>query len=493
VRVWVTTQSLSDVARFEPKLVISTASPDSLIAALRSTDHAGFVVYDRRRKTMKVECRPRCADRFYLRSRSSEVQVTAGLRDLLPQIRHFHLSSRFVSVWLANAAGLGPLDLFMGVSPFKDVQLVSRGMRADIDIQQGASAISFVNDVEDNCAGTDRLQGAIDQCRAAISDAVKNAARETDVVAECSGGIDSGVVAILASRAPGCRFRGAVFTDYPQQEFRKEKQFAESISRYGGFALHNSDHRLASPWGAWRLDRMSEIWEEPSLQAPSWGQVLAAAAHLSYSRSATIFSGHGGDLLFATHVLPPPNATAPTWLSKTRWNLVRDEGRQLRKWLESPNNLWCGYRLDNPWLSRALASSHPQGRYYSPLTARTVIKAFQNLRRLVFADSDAPPPQLAAIQKPLAYVALSDLLPTEVWKRRWKVDYAGLWYRFWLTFGHEVLAIARCCGSILREVDLEPRPVLRAIECATAGQDCNDGMLNALAAFLLWAHRARGS
>jgi hypothetical protein len=369
----------------------------------------------------------------------------------------------------------GGFDLFLGNSPFEQHHLIARGLRADLSLDSQNYTISFLEkEAETSSLDTENLGEAIDNCRTAVVESVFNATQESNVVAECSGGIDSGLTAVLASRVVQTRFDGAIFADYPYYEFRQERTFARAIADREGFKVLNSDPSLWVRWGALKSHYQSSVYIEPSLHIPYWGQALAGYSYVSQKRCAAVLTGQGGDSLFHTRNLSPVFPPKPQWMPTTYWDMISEETGRVREWIESPSRVCCGYGFDNPWMSRALRKIHGGAIYYSPLSSRTSIKAFSNLKRLLDPVLTKKSNPFSNAQKPIAYAVFADYLPENVWVRRWKVNYVGLYYRSWFYIGKKFVDLAKRMSPFLESIGFVPRHIVDGVTEMADGRKSSD-------------------
>ncbi|HEX3464738.1 MAG TPA: asparagine synthase-related protein [Candidatus Elarobacter sp.] len=489
-RVWLTTASYNDIARFEPGIRIpdSTRS-DEIAEILRRTDHAAFVIVDHQKRFVAIECRPRAGDRLYVHRDEQTIEVSAGIEYLSDLAPRRSLSNDFVAFWLANAL-IGALDHYFGTSPFDGVHLIARGIRAELPMDGHAAAISFTLEAGErfDCSTVSSVDDAIRRCWSAIRNAIANATKDSAVLAECSGGIDSGLVAVLASRECGHRFRAGVFADYPYYEFRQERSYAKSIADRAGFELLPADPLLSSQWGVWARARSSSLPREPSLDIPFFGQVLAAYDQVTDREPCVVLSGQGGDMLFQMTEGVSPRFNRPRWTEPELWDRISEATDEIRRWSGSSNHARSGYNFDNPWMSRALDRLHPGAIYYSPLSARAVVDSVLQLREILepmwLEGSYAP-----SVQKPLAYAAFAELLPKPVWERRWKVNFVGLHYRYWLTSGQDCIELVTRMQPFLEKVGIRPKALIKAVTEAAEGRNCSDRLINAIVTYAFWLER----
>ena len=483
--VWITALSWSDIQRFEP-IASLQAEPSSEIAAqkLRGSDHAAFVIVNKERSQVTIECRPRAADRIYLCQNPDGIDIAAGIQNAPIATDSAQLSRRFIAIWMANALRLGSFDHFLGCSPFEGVSMVTQGLTAEYDSRRGELTISFLQDELQSNARAGTLCDAVEHCRVALTKCIETATHEAAVVAECSGGIDSGLVSVIASRAAKDSFKGGAFADYPYHEFREERSVAQCVAAYGGFELLQLDPKLTMCWGVLNRPEVFRLVHEPSLMLPYFGQVLALGELIDGSESTAILTGLGGDLLFQDRDLAFSLGSRPKWVSEEIWDILLAEMHGILEWIQSPNRISSGYAFANPWMSRTLVNMYPKAIYYSPLSAHSVIEAITDLRSHLRTDGEKF--NDTTVQKPLAHAAFVDYLPEQLWRRRWKVNFVGLQYRFWYRFGREFVELASRMRQHLETLGLNSKAVVCGFQELAQGRNSCDRLLNALATYLFW-------
>lgn len=485
-QVWLTRASMEELLHFgEINDFSQWKSSKDAVQRLRKTDHASFVLFDGQRSRLSAECRSRTGDRLYVRTRGDAYEVAAGIEHISAMsARH---SRRFLSVWLANALSFPGFDYFLGSSPFDDIQLVMHGFRGDWD--RGHGQVSYVDEElrEESCT-TGTFSEAIELCRNTLEDAVKIATRGAFVVAECSGGIDSSLIAVIAKKVCAERFQGGVYANYPYHEFREERPFAQSVADQEGFSLRDSDHRLCLYLGAMNHERQEDPGYEPSLSMAFWGQTLSSLDMIRDRSPATILNGHGGDLLFSSREGPYVIDNQPRWIPSDLWESVLSEIDAGLKWVRDPARFASGYRFVNPWLCRSLVSAFPGVRYLSPLSMRSVIDSFQNLRMHI---ADSPRALAEGVQKPIAHLVFENYLPKEVWLRRSKINFAGNFYRSWLNHGSERVSLIRRMGPALSAFGVDHAGLVREVTEMARGRKSSNGLVNAIVTYSLWRERLK--
>jgi hypothetical protein len=298
-------------------------------------------------------------------------------------------------------------------------------------------------------------------------------------------------VAIVARNVLGQRFLGGVFADQPYYEFRLEKNFAQSVADYGGFELLPSNPSMAVCWAALRDRRMNVNVCEPSCLIPFWGQVLMGYHFVQSYRRPVIFTGLGGDRLFQMKEPLFRLPEMPTWLSATQWEATHGELQYISKWLSAPERNPSGYGFVNPWFWHTMDLFHPGAHYYSPLCARRVIAAFDDLRQMlgsnVFCAKTTT--RTTRIQKPLAHAVFAGYLPEMLWLRRSKIDFNGLFYRFWLKSGRQLIPIVKRMAPHLEALGINSKILLKRVVDMTEGRHSADIMLNAVVTYSFWLDR----
>lgn len=486
--VWMTVASSLDVARFEPEIVLPPpSSSEAAVRILRQADYASLVIHDKHRGTVVVECRSRSGDRLYVSDQVGGLEVAAGLDHASTGVNIDALSRRFLVVWLANAIRFAGSDYYMGHSPFEGVHLVMHGIRATHYLTKRSRTIGFLTDERvDISPGPTSLSEAIVACQAALRSAVGTATRDSDVVAECSGGIDSSLVAVVAKREAGSRFLGGAFADYPYFEFRRERSFAEAVAKREGFNLIASDSELCMPWGAQYRDRVSGYCLEPSLVLPFVGQPLSSLDTARDGRATTVLNGLGGDLLFEDQALSFSMIPKPGWMETSTWTAIHEDIDSALAWVTSPARIRSGYRYENPWFSRAVRALHPAACYYSPLASRAVIRSVINLRNLLVARGEHHALLNSSIQKPIARLAFGDYLPSSVWTRRSKLNLVANQYRMWYKYGVARVELVRRMRPYLEYHGLPANAILAGVRGMAMGRNSSDWVLNAIVTYLWW-------
>jgi hypothetical protein len=496
-RSWLTVASAADLSLLEPSnRVTEFESSESALRALRSTDHASFAYVDNLHRNALIECRPRARENLYVSRQGSSIEVAAGLLHVSSTVHSATLSRRFLAIWLANAAKYCSFDHFLGFSPFEEYHLIKQGLCAKIDLITSQVETAFLSNEGDPPSPADNLEEAIENCRNALRYSISVAAAQSDIViSECSGGIDSSLVAVIASDLLGDRFLGGVFADHPYHEFRREREFAQSVATQAGFALLRSTPQMAWCWGALNDHRMHVSISEPSCMISFWGHALASYDCVSGNEKPLILTGIGGDRLFQVTepLVPLPNK--PSWISSSLWDATRAECENITTWLSAPERFASGYGFLNPWFSRTLGLLHPGALYYSPLTTRSVIDAFTDLRRIVGNDipGSSASPQISRIQKPLAHLVFADRLPESLWLRRWKIDFSGLYYRSWLKRGKELISIVKRMQPQLEALGFNSKSLVAHVKDMADGKNSAERMLNTVVAYAYWLDRFKES
>ena len=485
--VWLSEASAADLGLFERACGMEFSSSREAIGRLRRSDHAAFVFADRNRNTVTAECRPRSRERLYVSRQGGAIEVAAGLRHVFSGIRTAPLSAQFAATWLANAAGFGGFDHFLGDSPFEGYCLIQQGLTATANLATGRIETALLTEEASERSSSNNLAEAIERCQTALRETIlAAAARSSCVVAECSGGIDSSLVAVAAARALGERFGGGVFADYGHHEFRRERIFAHAVASRADFPLLHSDPRLGMCWGSRNGSDPALLFQEPSLLMPFWGQVAAAYDFVRPYASPTILTGLGGDQLFRPRQSPWLREK-PSWVRKVQWDMAGDAFGRIATWLSSPQSEESGYSFVNPWLMHSLDLAHPGSLYYSPLSARCVIESVFDLRRHL--EGGAFPGGTGArapTQKWIARIAFEDYLPEMLWARRSKIDYTGLFYRFWLKFGAEFVGLVRRMSPQLEAAGFDSKAVLKRIREMSEGRQCWDPLASAVVTYSYW-------
>lgn len=482
--VWITRASYDNVKRFSPSdAILPHDSFHNIANTLRQIDYAAYVISDNRTGTSIAECRPRSGDRLYISEQSGGVNISSGICNLRHQPSL--LSRRFFATWLANALRFGSFDHYLGTSPFENVHLVTQGIRLE-GTNNLLSTPKTTADLPRETTQGSSPQEAIARFRSALIDAVEMTSSFESVFAECSGGIDSSLIAALAQRASSKNFKAGIFVNYPYKEFQKESQYAEQVATLNNFPLLAADPAIAIPWGAVICDRTRDAAAEPSQMIPFWGQVLASSDTVGRIESTAILNGLGGDLLFQDRELAFSFETPPDWLNQDLWKEICDTSQSILSWIQAPGNESAGYGFSNPWASQTLSQIRPDLIYFSPMCQRAVIDSAINLRKTLARFSPFSQSSLSSIQKPLAYLPFSQYLPISIWNRRWKVNFVGNYYRAWMTTGNALIKPVANLQRVLKEFGINTSRVLRHIKGMSCGRRSADRLLNSLVTYCYW-------
>lgn len=492
--IWITVSSINGVVSQREPAVADTpsrASSQQIFDAIRPLDETTIVIVEKSSKRVLIKSGSRSSDRVYVSTRESAVRIASGIQHAGADWSDMRLSRRFIAVWLASALRFGNLDHFLGCSPFEGIHLVANGVSLAIDLATGNSSVSVT--CEPPTASENRpctLEHLIFACRAAVFQAIETQTAGADVVSECSGGIDSGLVTVIAKRVIPDKFRGGVFVDYPYHEFRKEKEYVGILATAERFPILPADPSLAEFWGALIHTRMPRQSVEPSLFSPFWGQVLAGHHFVENCAPSVILTGLGGDLLFEYRESPykMPPIYRPEWLGRDVWDYIVSALDGFEAMLSSHAQTSSGVQYNNPWISKALGHEFPGSTYCSPLTERAVVSSFSNLRDYIRNSRTEQLQHFPFVQKPLAHLVFNDYLPTELWHRRSKIDFVGNFYRFWWNHGQSMVRLIEKMQPQLDGLGIDPRALLTQVKGMSKGRCSANVILNAVVTYSVWLY-----
>jgi hypothetical protein len=384
-----------------------------------------------------------------------------------------------------RALGLrgGASDVFLGLSPFLRVALVHRGLAIEIG-SRGSRIFSNLATNPSHLDSSHSVGDLVACLTSSLSRRIKEITRFERFGSECSGGIDSGVVSALCNEH--AEFIGATCASFPYFEFRAEKGFVHAISEHAGF---NVFYPAPENYVYWSMLRAPErIPLEPSHLLSSVGQCFGSFEGFSANGLApkAIITGHGGDLFFSMGEIevecrPEEARKLIDTDSETLlyWRLLINDFRSEQAYLTSSLD------YDNPWMSNVLfgaTGATYESLFSDPESIVLVSLLKQKLFKWRFDRS---------VQKPVAHLIFSHLLPDRVWRRRWKVSHSGLMYRAFMRNGEMIWQMYKSLRLELVEIGFRDTAFSEALRGAIRGKNAADSELILMATFVVWLWRVR--
>ena len=293
---------------------------------------------------------------------------------------------------------------------------------------------------------------------------------------EISGGIDSGIVSMLAKKTRN--FRGAITIPYPFREFERERKYRSLVTDYLDRQILELNWRECLPFS-----HSDAATCGPTLAAGSL-KFFQLSLEASRSLNASIhLTGHGGDRLFRVDPnarLPAPKLNKiPSWSGKS---FVETLEASINSTLRAFNKRESENALSwNPSLFHVGPQefNFEHSIYISGLISPALIYALRDLHLVhPLLQSD--------LQKPLAAKIFGDLLPPAVFTRPGKVDHLGTVVRGAIVNREEILNRIKTGGIILDLLAIDNRAFINYAEEICSGRREAEWFFSAIMAILVW-------
>lgn len=268
-------------------------------------------------------------------------------------------------------------------------------------------------------------------------------------IVELSGGYDSTLAAALALR-PGHRMSG-VSVEFPYYEFRFESAVQQAVGAALGVSRNVLDGTLLHPYSAWDT---APRFDEPALFVTGIRHAQAVARYAEDFRAERIYTGHGGDHVFAMDLSASERVTADLHSGVCDSETKRELSRL------------CRQLQGDAWLKRTTGCFLYDGRQdvlskegfgvtlRTPFTDLAVFKA--GIAWSLFSSSQGMLPDKSILDE-----AVGKWLPAAVTERRGKVAYDGVWMRAYAEQHQHIANLLDSAAPLLERIGLTPRWLLQ--------------------------------
>ncbi len=464
------------------------------VAALRDADWLdldyALAVTCRRSGTLHVAVGPRGGNRWYVRAEGNVLRLYDRLVSAIDSVPSpDDVSNERLVDFFANAASVGPFDLASGNSAtLRSYQTIRRGCyRAWREGQAVEEFCAIHQEPQRTEIRELPRQDAIQSVRDAVDQHLERVCASPVAAVEVSGGIDSGIVFARLIATRGLDRVVPISMEYPYPEFSRESRF-----RAGLLAMHRARSLPLAGNELLPFANLEELpaHDEPAALLSAWNQSRLANRAAHEHGAAVLFTGQGGDRLFATlpdGIAPAlPRIELPAWMSTTLQQAIRSRATAWRAEYLNANAL-CDpplSALESPWMNR-YARASPEQEYCSGLVSRAVVRALQAVRGHYTGAREW------RCQKPLAHAIFGEALPDNVWTREGKVNHLGLIYRGARLNRECINDHVRAGAAALEPSGVERRGLLKAVEGLTSGVRSAEPMTNAAISICVWFAKLR--
>ena len=322
----------------------------------------------------------------------------------------------------------------------------------------------------------DRISELRRNCREAAEKYIHWLARIGSLSSEVSGGIDSGIVTMLASQTNN--FQGSVTVPYPFREFAREREYRRYVTKDLSAPISELNWQQCLPFS-----QFESVITEPILAAGSLGffqnsleasRLLGASIHLT---------GHGGDRLFRINPegdTPDPRLDLmPAWISKNFRDELYGSIHSIFHTLSEQKQEACGSWRPGLFHAGPTGQAFHSNIYISGLISPALLYAMRDM----WSEYR---PNKSQVQKPLAVEIFGDLLPTAVFTRSGKVDHIGTVVRGAIVYRRETLEKIQTGAVIFELLGLDRNRFLKYTEEVCAGLREPEWFFSAVHAILVW-------
>ena len=291
---------------------------------------------------------------------------------------------------------------------------------------------------------------------------------------ELSGGYDSTLAA--ASARSECQNMLGVSVEFPYYEFRFEADVQRAVGAALAIERRVLDGTDLLPYSPWRL---VPRFDEPCVFVTGIRHAESVGELAQRHEATRIYTGHGGDSVFAVDLTREEDAPAPFArgaFSAPTWRLLRAAHARIveSRWRERAGGCFIYDARQDVWAKERFGAT-----VRTPFSDRALLRAGLAWSKLSHSRGVRP-------DKTILRRAVPELLPAAVVTRRGKVAYDGVWLRGYATHAHHVCETLERASFLLERIGFSPAWLLARCQSLARGEPLDTRELLAGYALASW-------